>query len=60
MVAERGVAADRATACSWAMKKRPVLALICRQRKRSFGTNGQINETYIKIVGDTVEHLLGV
>lgn len=59
-MAERGVAADRATACSWAMKKRLVLAVICRQRKRLFGTNWQMNETYIKIAGDTVEHALGV
>ena len=51
MMAERGVAVDYSTIHRWAMKMLPVLAAVCRRRKRSIGLSWRMDETYVKISG---------
>ena len=51
MMAERGVAVDHSTIHRWAIKMLPVLAAICRRRKRPVGTSWRMDETYIKVAG---------
>jgi putative transposase len=71
MMAERGVAVDHSTIHRWAIKMLPVLAAICRRRKRPVGRSWRMDETYIKVAsewkylyravdktGDTVDFLL--
>jgi putative transposase len=51
MMAERGVAVDHSTIHRWAVKMLPVLAAICRRRKRPVGKSWRMDETYIKVAG---------
>ena len=51
MMAERGVAVDHSTIHRWAIKMLPVLAAICRRRKRPVGTSWRMDGTYIKVAG---------
>ena len=51
MMAERGVAVDHSTIHRWAIKILPVLAAICRRRKRPVGKSWRMDETYIKVAG---------
>jgi putative transposase len=50
-MAERGVAVDHSTIHRWAVKMLPVLAAICRRRKRPVGKSWRMDETYIKVAG---------
>ena len=51
MMAERGVVVDRSTIHRWAIKMLPVLAAVCRQRKRPVGRSWRMDETYVKVGG---------
>jgi putative transposase len=51
MMAERGVAVDHSTIHRWAIKMLPVLAAVCRRRKRPVGNSWRMDETYIKVAG---------
>jgi putative transposase len=51
MMAERGVAVDHSTIHRWAIKLLPVLAAVCRRRKRPVGKSWRMDETYIKVAG---------
>ena len=51
MMAERSVAVEYATMHRWALKVLPVLANVCRGRKRPVVLNWRVDETYIKIDG---------
>ena len=50
-MAERGVSVDHSTIHRWVIKMLPVLAAICRRRKRSVGKSWRMDETYIKVAG---------
>ena len=50
-MAERGVAVDHSTIHRWAIKMLPLLAAICRRRKRPVGRSWRMDETYIKVAG---------
>jgi len=52
MRAERGVEVDHATIHRWAIKMLPVLAAVCRRRKRPVGKSWRMDETYIKVAGE--------
>ena len=51
MMAERGVAIDHSTIHRWAIKMLPVLAAVCRRRKRPVGRSWRLDETYVKVGG---------
>ena len=51
MMAERGVAIDHSTIHRWAIKMLPVLAAVCRRRKRPVGRSWRMDETYVKVGG---------
>ena len=51
MMAERGVGVDHSTIHRWAIKMLPVLAAVCRRRKRPVGKSWRMDETYIKVAG---------
>ena len=51
MMAERGVAVDHSTIHRWTIKMLPVLAIVCRRRKRPVGKSWRTDETYIKVAG---------
>jgi putative transposase len=51
MMAERGVAVDHSTIHRWAIKVLPVLAAVCRRRKRPVGRSWRMDETYVKVCG---------
>ena len=51
MMAERGVVVDHSTIHRWAIKMLPVLAAVCRQRKRPVGRSWRMDETYVKVGG---------
>jgi putative transposase len=51
MMHERGVFVDHSTVHRWAIKVLPVMAAVCRKRKRPVGLNWRMDETYIKIAG---------
>ena len=51
MMAERGVLVDHPTLHRWSIKMLPVVAAVCRRRKRSVGSSWRIDETYIKVAG---------
>ena len=51
MMAERGVAVDHSTIHRWAIKTLPVLAAVCRRRKRPVGRSWRMDETYVKVGG---------
>ena len=51
MMAERGVEVDHSTIHRWAIKMLPVLASVCRRRKRPVGKSWRMDETYIKVAG---------
>jgi putative transposase len=51
MTAERGVAVDHSTTHRRAFKMLPVLAAVCRRRKRPVGKSWRMDETYIKVAG---------
>ena len=52
MMAERGVEDDHSTIHRWAIKMLPVLAAVCRRRKRPVGKSWRMDETYIKVAGE--------
>ena len=52
MMAERGVEVDYSTIHWWAIKMLPVLAAVCRRRKRPVGKSWRMDETYIKVAGE--------
>ena len=45
MMAERGVDDDHSTIHRWAIKMLPVLAAVCRRRKRPVGKSWRMDET---------------
>ena len=51
MMAERGVAVDHSTIHRWAIKTLPVLAAVCRRRKRPVGGSWRMDEIYVKVGG---------
>jgi putative transposase len=51
MMSERGITVDHSTIHRWAIKMLPVLAAICRRRKRPVGRIWCMDETYIKVAG---------
>lgn len=51
MMQERGVFVDHSTVHRWALKILPVMAVICRGRKRPVGTSWRMDETYIRVAG---------
>ena len=51
MMAERGVAVDHSSIHRWAIKMLPVLAAVCRRRKRPVGGSWRMDETYVKVGG---------
>src|SRR5674476_1277603 len=51
MMQERGVFVDYTTVHRWAIKMLPVLAAVCRRRKRPVGLSWRMDETYIKVAG---------
>lgn len=51
IMAERGVVVDHATVHRWALKILPVLAAVCRRRKRPVGSSWRMDEAYIKVGG---------
>ena len=51
MMAERGVEVDHSTIHRWAIKMLPLLAAVCRRRKRPVGRSWRMDETYIKVAG---------
>ena len=52
MMAEHGVEVDHSTIHRWAIKMLPVLAAVCRRRKRPVGKSWRMDETYIKVAGE--------
>jgi len=52
MMAERGVEVDHSTIHRWLIKMLPVLAAVCRRRKRPVGKSWRMDETYIKVAGE--------
>ena len=52
MMAERGVEVDHSTIHRWAIKMLPVLAVVCRRRKRPVDKSWRMDETYIKVAGE--------
>jgi putative transposase len=52
MMAERGVEVDHSTIYQWAIKMLPVLAAVCRWRKRPVGKSWRMYDTYIKVAGE--------
>ena len=52
-MAERSVEVDHSTIHRWAIKMLPVLAAVCRQRKRPVGKSWRMDETYIKVAGQS-------
>ena len=52
MMAERGVEVDHSTIHRWAIKILPVLAAVCRRRKRPVGKSWRMDETNIKVAGE--------
>jgi transposase-like protein len=53
MMAERGIAVDPSTMHRWAMKLLPVLEKAFRCRKRPVGKSWRMDETYIKVKGQS-------
>ena len=53
MMHNRGVFVDHSTVHRWALKILPVLAFIFRRRKRAVGTSWRMDETYIKVAGQS-------
>ena len=53
MMAERGIAVDHSTVHRWAMKLLPVLEKAFRRRKRPVGKSWRMDETYIKVKGQS-------
>ncbi len=51
IMAERGVVVDHATVHRWALKILPVLAAVCRRRKRPVGSGWRMDAAYIKVGG---------
>ena len=51
IMAERGITVDHSTIHRWAIKMLPILAAICRRRKRPVGTSWRMDETCIKVAG---------
>ena len=51
-MAERGVDVNHSTIHRWAIKMLPVLAAVCRRRKRPVGKSWRMDETYIKVAGE--------
>jgi len=51
-MAERGVEVDHSTIHRWLIKMLPVLAAVCRRRKRPVGKSWRMDETYIKVAGE--------
>ena len=51
MMAERGVWVDHSTLQRWFIKMLPVLATVCRRRKRSVANSWRMDETYVKVAG---------
>ena len=51
MMAKTGVAIDHSTSSPWAIKMLPILAALCRRRKRPIGKSWRMDETYIKDTG---------
>lgn len=51
MMAERRVFVDHSTLHRWSIKMLPVLAAICRRRKRPVGLSWRMDETYVKVAG---------
>ena len=51
MMAERGVFVDHSTIHRWAIRMLPVLAAVCRRRKRPVGLSWRMDETYVKLAG---------
>ena len=51
MMAERGVLLDHSTPHRRSIKMLPVLAAVCRRRKRSVGNSWRMDEIYIKVAG---------
>lgn len=52
MMAERGIVVDLSTIYRWAIKMLPVLAAVCRRRKRPVGKSWRMDETCIKVAGN--------
>ena len=53
MMAERGVFVDHATVRRWSIKILPVLAALFRRRLRPVGMSWRMDETYIKVRGQS-------
>ena len=53
MMAERGVFVDHATVHRWSIKILPVLAALFRRRLRPVGMSWRMDETYIKVRGQS-------
>ena len=53
MMQERGVFVDHATVHRWALKNLPILAIVLRRRKRLVGGSWRMDETYIKVAGQS-------
>ena len=53
MIAERGVFVDHSTLHRWSMKMWPVLAAAFRLRKRPVGLSWRMDETYVKVAGQS-------
>ena len=51
LMTERGTSVDRSTILRWAIKLLPMLAAVCRHRKRPVGKRWRMDETYIKVAG---------
>ena len=51
MMAERRVAVDHSSIHRWAINMLPVLAAVCRRRKRPVGQSWRMDETYVKVGG---------
>ena len=50
-MAERGVLVDHSMLHRWFIKMLPVLAAVCRRRKRSVGNSWRMDDTYVKVAG---------
>ena len=53
MMAERGVFVDHSTLHRWSIKMLPVLAATFRRRKRPVGLSWRMDETYVKVSGQS-------
>ena len=51
MMAERDLFVDHSTLHRWSLRILPVLAAICRRRKRAVGNSWRMDETYIRVAG---------